>query len=514
MRFHHLVLASIVVAANAAGAAAPVAEEAIAQAEREGRARVIVRLAAEAPPPGRREAAQARAARSLAIAQAAGRVLGRLGGAGRPGLRSYEGLPFLALEARPAELQRLAQDPEVLAIEQDRELQLSIAQSIPWIDADVTKSAGFDGSGWAVVILDSGVESSHSWLAGRVVEEACFSAGGDCPNGQSTQYGPGSAAPCTYASTCFHGTHVAGIAAGLTWPAHGVAPGADVIAIQVGSMQTGSACGGTSPCLTIYSSDVVAGLDYVETLAASRAIAAVNMSFGTGTTWGSESACNAANSAFKTAVDTVSALGIAAVAAAGNGNVTNGIEAPACLSSAVAVGGSLDSSDTVWIGSATTGSNTGPPLDFFAPGSPITSSVPGNATGTYNGTSMATPHVAGAFALLRQAAPGASLSSLRAALASTGVSLTDTRNGIARPRIDADGAVRALAPAECFDGVDNDDDGYTDVDGAGGAWPDPDCLDGFDDQEQAVAAGGCGIGPELALALPLLAGLRRNRRRR
>jgi subtilisin family serine protease len=508
-----VVLAGFVLAGQAAGAAAPVAEEALARAEREGRARVIVRLAAEAAPAGRRESPEARAARSLAIAQTAGRVLGRLGAAEPAGLRSYEALPFLALAASPAELRRLAQDPEVLAIEEDRQLQLSISQSIPWIDADLTRSAGFDGRGWAVVILDSGVESTHSWLAGRVVEEACFSAGGDCPNGQTTQYGPGSAAPCTYASTCFHGTHVAGIAAGLTSPSHGVAPGADVIAIQVGSMLTGSACGGTSPCLTLYSSDVVAGLDYVETLAASRAIAAVNMSFGTGTTWGSESACNSANAAFRSAVEAVSALGIAAVAAAGNGNVTNGIEAPACLSSAVAVGGSLDSSDTVWIASGTTGTNSGAPLDFFAPASPITSSVPGNATGTYSGTSMATPHLAGAFAVLRQATPGATLSALRGALAGSGVSLTDTRNGITRPRIDADGAVRSLAPSACFDGLDNDGDGRVDVDGNGGA-PDSDCTDAFDGSEQMVVAGGCGIGPELALALPLLAGLRRNRRRR
>jgi subtilisin family serine protease len=435
-------------------------------------------------------------------------VLARLG-AGGPAPRHYEALPFLALAASPAELRRLAADPEVLAVEEDRVLRPAVAQSVPWVDGNVVHAAGWRGAGSAIAIVDAGVDASHSWLAGRVALEACFSAGANCPNGTTTQYGAGAGAPCTFAAQCYHGTHVAGIAAGI----YGVAPEAEIVSIQVSSLETGAACGGAASCIAIYTSDVVAALDYVETLAATHAIAAVNRSFATISSWSGEAACDAANPAFRTAVEAVRTLGIAPVAAAGNANDTTGIAAPACLSAAFGVGGSLDASDTVWIASATVGTNSGAPLDWFAPASPITSSVPApGTTSTRSGTSMAAPHVAGAFALLRQASPAASLDSLAAALTGSGAPLTDTRNGITRPRLDADGAVRALAPADCFDGFDNDGDGAVDFDGNGGA-PDPNCTAAGDDSEQPFTAGGCGIGPELALALPALAVLRRRARR-
>ena len=125
---------------------------------------------------------------------------------------------------------------------------------------------------------------------------------------------------------------------------------------------------------------------------------------------------------------------------------------------------------------------------------------------------MATPHVAGAFAVLRQADPAASVSTLEVALEGTGVPITDTRNGLTRPRIQVDDAVRALGPAQCFDGLDNDGDGRVDVDGDGGS-ADPNCVDAFDDDEALDPTLGCGIGPELALLVPLLATLARRRNR-
>jgi hypothetical protein len=119
---------------------------------------------------------------------------------------------------------------------------------------------------------------------------------------------------------------------------------------------------------------------------------------------------------------------------------------------------------------------------------------------------MAAPHVSGAFAVLRQADPAAGVAELENALESTGLPLS--RAGVTRPRIQVDDAVRARAPAACFDGLDNDADGAVDVDGNGGV-PDANCSDGFDTTEQPLATGGCGIGPELALLVPALAALRR-----
>ena len=92
-------------------------------------------------------------------------------------------------------------------------------------------------------MLDTGVDKAHGFLAGRVVSEACFSDG-DCPGGVSSSTASGSGVPCTFApGDCEHGTHVAGIAAGRGASFDGVAPFANVIAINVFSRATGSDCG-------------------------------------------------------------------------------------------------------------------------------------------------------------------------------------------------------------------------------------------------------------------------------
>ena len=489
-------------AAQMAAAAVSVPQAVSEAAAREGRARVLVRLDA-----GPARGGEAPAGRRARIARAADAALAGLGASARPGLRRYDALPLLALEASPSELAALAAGETVLAIESDRPLLPNLSESIPLVGADVSASAGFDGSGAAVVVLDTGVESAHAFFGGRVVAEACFSLSEDCPNGEATQLGPGSAAPCTYGTLCWHGTHVAGIAAGYNETRHGTAPGAALIAIQVGSRYEADCGTAPPPCVVIWDSDALAALDYVAgELAGVWNVAAVNMSFGSSTTWASSASCNAANGSYKVAFDALAALGIASVAAAGNGSDTTGISAPACVSSAIGVGASFDTGDVVW-----NGSNSGPPLDLFAPGTNITSSVPGGVFTARTGTSMATPHVAGAFAVLRQADPAASLAELRLALESTGVPLTDTRNGLVRPRLQLDDAVRSRAPAACFDGLDNDGDGRIDVDGDGGT-PDPNCSNGFDASENQPAS--CGLGPELALALPLLGALGRRRNRR
>jgi subtilisin family serine protease len=308
-------LALLICAAQAASGAAPVADEAREQAERDGRARVIVQLAA--PVAAGRFAPDEKRARRRAIASQADTALARIGGPARDRLRRYQALPLLALELSPRELDELAEAPEVVAIQPDRALRPSLEQSIPRVGADVSTAAGWDGSGAAVVILDSGVERTHPFFGGRVVAEACFSATGDCPNGHTTQFGTGAAAPCTYGDSCWHGTHVAGIAAGLDDTRQGVAPGASLIAIQAGSKETGAGCGPAgSPCVVFYDSDLLGALDYVaDTLSASYEIAAVNMSLGSDMTWPSQTTCDADNASYKLAFDALRALGIASVAA-------------------------------------------------------------------------------------------------------------------------------------------------------------------------------------------------------
>lgn len=132
------------------------------------------------------------------------------------------------------------------------------------VQADQAWTEGFDGTGQTVAIVDSGVDAAHPMLAGKVVDEACFSSNASCPNGRTQQSGTGSATPCSYTEdACGHGTHVAGIAAG-SWPSEGlfgVARGARIIAVQVFSRFTSTAdCSPqTTPCALAYTSDIIAG---------------------------------------------------------------------------------------------------------------------------------------------------------------------------------------------------------------------------------------------------------------
>jgi subtilisin family serine protease len=114
------------------------------------------------------------------------------------------------------------------------------------------------------------------------------------------------------------------------------------------------------------------------------------------------------------------------------------MEQPACVSSAISVGNTTKT-DVV-----SSGSNSAFFLSLLAPGTDIVSALPGNRIGPLTGTSMAAPHVAGAFALLRQAKPSASVGEILSALQSTGVAITDTRNNITKPRMNVKAAFDAL----------------------------------------------------------------------
>jgi subtilisin family serine protease len=92
-------------------------------------------------------------------------------------------------------------------------------------------------------------------------------------------------------------------------------------------------------------------------------------------------------------------------------------------------------------------------LDFLAPGATeqtydngkgILSAIPGTKFRRYQGTSMAAPHVAGAFAILKSAVPAASLEQMRQALQKTGRMVADPRNGVTAPRIQLDAAIKIL----------------------------------------------------------------------
>lgn len=90
-------------------------------------------------------------------------------------------------------------------------------------------------------------------------------------------------------------------------------------------------------------------------------------------------------------------------------------------------------------------------MDFFAPGSDIYSSMPNEDYNAMSGTSMASPHVAGAWAVIRQAFPNATVDEIKNALADSGTLIYDTRDGVGgpvKPRIDISAAINTLSQAE------------------------------------------------------------------
>jgi subtilisin len=428
----------------------PTSSDLLRKAEREGTVRVIVGLRTDFVPEGR--LGRAEAADQRADIQSAQAGLQReLRGTGFSTLREYDMIPYIALELSPRALEAARRSPFVDSVVEDRPVPAVLAQSAPIVQAPTMWANGVTGDGQVVAVLDSGVDTSHPFLAGKVIEEACFSVNANCPNGATTMTGSGSGVYCTYAPDgCRHGTHVAGIAAGQGSTFSGVGKGASIMSVQVFSRFMGTTnCGaGENPCALSSFSDQIKGLERVFALRATHNISSVNVSIGGGrffNTCDTSTAVPAA--AYKAAIDNLRSVNIPTMIASGNEGLTNSVAFPACISSAVSVG-STTKSDTI-----SSFSNSASFLSLLAPGSSINSSVPpalsgGQQFAAFNGTSMAAPHVAGAWALLKQQNPSASVASILSALQSTGTPVTDTRvgGGITKRRINIASAAAVLNP--------------------------------------------------------------------
>jgi subtilisin len=402
------------------------------------------------------------------IAQAGQGLLAELQGYNAEAYHIYETIPAMALRLDEAAFRIVLRSQWVNHIQEDEAVPHTLASSTPVIGAPAVWAQGYDGTGQAVVVLDTGIDGDHPFFEdadnnSRIVAEACFSnangAGGQttlCPGGGNQQLGAGaSEADSTQcwngaSQLCNHGTHVAGIAAGNGATFDGVARNANIISIQVFTRFNAAAnCNpNPAPCVMSYNSDQLAALDYVyNTLRGTHTIASVNMSLGGGGPFIAH--CDA--NMIKPAIDNLRSVGIATIIATGNNSWTNGISSPACISTAIAVSSTTDG-DAV-----SSFANVHDIMDLFAPGSSIESAVVNGFT-TYNGTSLATPHVAGAWAVLKQASPTASVDDILDVLVNTGVSVTDDRVGgtYTKPRIQLDAALGVTLANE-WTGADDTD---------------------------------------------------------
>jgi subtilisin family serine protease len=404
-----------------------------------GTVRVIVGLRVSFTPEGALPEARLRAQRA-GISRATMAVQRALSGTRHRVVHTYETVPYIALEVSAAALTRLEASGLAASLQQDTADPPSLAHSTGIVEAKEASGVARDGRGFVVAILDTGVDRNHPFLqraAGgrKVISEACFSGNADCPGGVTQSTAAGSGRPCTYAPDgCRHGTHVAGIAAGRGGAGtgasfSGVAPGADILAIQVfsrfdGPAQCGSDPGDEDPCTKSFTSDQIKGLERVFQLRNTLDIAAANMSLGGGQETGT---CD--TDARKAIIDNLRSVRIATVIASGNDGFSNAVNRPGCISTAVTVG-ATDDGDVVALFS-----NSSAVVDLFAPGVEIRSSVPGGGFADFEGTSMATPHVAGAWAVARQVKPSATVAQVQQAFEQSGKPITDT---LANPPITRD----------------------------------------------------------------------------
>lgn len=276
-----------------------------------------------------------------------------------------EAVRGFAAELKPKQVEILASNPSVEAIEQDQEVMLEATQSMdsngdPWgldrIDQralPLSRSYTYtrNGAGVYAYIIDTGLQANHPEFEGRAqnVYDALGGNGSDC-NG--------------------HGTHVAGTIGGKTY---GVAKGVQLRGVRV------LGCNGSGS-----TSGIIAAVDWVRRNAQKPAVA--NMSLGGGY-----------SSSLNTAVTNLANSGVFVAVAAGNENQNACNVSPASASGTLTVAAS-DKTDT-----RASFSNYGGCVDVYAPGVAIKSAWINSGTSTISGTSMASPHAAGVAALYKSA---------------------------------------------------------------------------------------------------------------
>ncbi|MER5685866.1 S8 family peptidase [Streptomyces sp. NPDC002205] len=279
----------------------------------------------------------------------------------------------------PAQLARVLTSPGVAAVEEDsvvtanepaapstRAASRAAVPAASWgldridqryLPLDKAFNTAATGKGVTAYIVDTGIDTAHSEFGGRATVGfdaiADGRAGEDC-NG--------------------HGTHVAGTVGGATY---GVARSVSLVAVRVLDCE-GNGTG----------SGLLAGLDWVAKHAEQTAVLNASLE-------------GPASTSIDDAVNAISTKGILPVVAAGNSAVDACGTSPARASHAVAVGAS-DSQDR-----ETSFSNYGSCVWMYAPGTAIVSAGLGGGSLALDGTSMASPHVAGVVALYKEKHPGA-----------------------------------------------------------------------------------------------------------
>ncbi|GAB1646279.1 S8 family serine peptidase [Krasilnikovia sp. MM14-A1259] len=298
----------------------------------------------------------------------------------------------------------------------DARVAATLDHSVPQIGAPEAWQAGYDGTGVTVAVLDSGIDADHPDLRGKITSAVDFTGSG------------------TTADRLGHGTHVASIIAGSGAASggryRGVAPGAD---LMIGRVLDDDGAG--------LDSMVIAGMQW----AADGGARVINMSLGGDPTDGTDP--------LSAAVDELSRrTGALFVVAAGNDGAPVSVNTPGAARTALTVG-AVDRDDH-----PAAFSSRGPRLgdglikpEIVAPGVGIVAARAagtdlgepvGDAYTTLSGTSMATPHVAGAAAILAQRRPTWRADRLKDALISSAAPVDGGWAAVGAGRVDVARATR------------------------------------------------------------------------
>jgi subtilisin family serine protease len=351
---------------------------------------------------GRMPASVAQAAERLRLQQTrVGKALERFGaeaarthgGSAEVKIRHHYTRAFngLAVRASAEVLERLRQDPDVEYVRPAVRVTKTLAESTTLVGAPELWAQGLTGTGVVVGIIDSGVDYTHPDLGGGYGPTFKVIGGYDFVNDDDDPTDDNG-----------HGTHVAGIVA-ANGAVKGVAPDARIVAYKVLDAHGGG-----------WTSDVIAAIEKAcdpdgDPLT-DDALDVINLSLG---------GPGSPDDPVSQAIDNAFAAGVLPVVAAGNeghsGDRT--LDSPGCARNALTVGASDDADRIAPFSSrGPTDFTHAIKPDLVAPGVDIWSTIPGGRYLNASGTSMATPHVAGAAALLLQRDPSLTPGALKSRL--------------------------------------------------------------------------------------------------
>ncbi|MBI2632720.1 S8 family serine peptidase [Candidatus Pacearchaeota archaeon] len=343
----------------------------------------------------------------------------------------------ISAEIGKEDLNKLQQQDFIEKIEEVGVRHIMLQDSVVLINASRTHSLGISsvnltGRGESICVIDTGVNYSHESLGNcygnNSVSSGCKVVGGyDFVNSDSDPRDDHG-----------HGTHVAGIAA-ANGSIKGVAPGARIIGIKV--CDSGGACS---------DDDIIAGINWCVGNSTTYNISVISLSLGSGLY---STYCN--NDSLAPAINSAVGANISVAIASGNGlnNDGNGnsnqIASPACVQNATAVG-ATDKSDSI-----TSYSDRNSLMSLLAPGgtssstmSQINSTCLGGGYCGNQGTSMATPHVSGSIALIKEylslTGRTRTAKQVETILNNTGLRISDSASGINYTRINAYQAIISI----------------------------------------------------------------------